>query len=676
MSQLTKARVLLFLAAFMAQQLVFACMPAAAQSTSTKPLERVTLQLKWKHQFQFAGYYAAVERGYYREAGLDVRILEAPASGEPSDVVLQGKAEYGIGSSDLVLLRTQGQPVVALAAIYQHSPLVLLALKQSGIEHVHDLADKAVSIEPHAAELLAYLQQEDLPAERVKRVPHEFNVTPLRRGKVAAISAYSTDEPFLLREAGLEYVTLNPRAGGIDFYGDTLYTTENEIREHPQRTRAFLDASLRGWKYALEHPDRMVTVIRSKISRRHSREHLAFEAKQMRRLIMPDVVEIGYLNPGRWEHILETYAQLGMAPANASLKGFLYERNPKPDLTWVYASLGAALAVLAGVSGLAVRYYRLHGRAHREVSVRQETEKHLRTLESRYRVLAEHGPFPIVITRLGDGAIRYVNPMAARVFELTREQAVGLSITAFYLHVADRHAFVSALESEGFLRNHELELRSASGHVFWAALSATIIHFEGEPAAFVALMDISERKALETQLEKLATTDDLTGLRNRRSFNLVGEEQLKRARVERQPVSLLLLDIDRFKLINDTHGHDVGDFALRQLASVLGTVTRDGDLTARVGGEEFAILLPNTSLGQALALAERLCQQVGSQDIEGVTRFQLTVSVGVAGLDDDIANVTELLRRADTALYLAKERGRNRVEVYPPSRLPASRSIS
>jgi diguanylate cyclase (GGDEF)-like protein/PAS domain S-box-containing protein len=635
-------------------------------------LQRVTLQLKWKHQFQFAGYYAAVERGYYREAGLDVRIQEAPPAGEPSDVVLQGKAEYGIGSSDLVLLRTQGKPVVALAAIYQHSPLVLLALKSSGVEHVHDLANKAVSIEPHAAELLAYLQQEDLPPERVKRVPHEFDIQPLRRGEVAAISAYSTDEPFLLKEAGLEYVTLNPRAGGIDFYGDTLFTTEAELRRNPRRVRAFLEASIRGWKYALANPEPMVTLIRAKISRRHSREHLTFEAEQMRRLIMPDVVEIGYLNPGRWEHILETYAQLGMAPANASLKGFLYERDPKPDLTWVYASLGAVLAALTGVSLLAVRYYRLHGHARLKVTEREEAEKHLRSLESRYRVLAEHGPFPIIITRMVDGAIRYVNPMAARVFELTGEQALGLSVAAFYANAADRAAFVNELESQGFLRNHELQLRSASGHAFWAALSATIIEFEGEPAAFVALMDISERKELETQLERLATTDDLTGLRNRRSFQAIGAEELQRARAEQHPLSLVLLDVDQFKLINDTHGHEIGDFALRRLASVLRMVVRSGDVIARVGGEEFTILLPNTNLAQAKALAERLCQQLGNQDIEGAKRFRLTVSVGVAGLDPEVVSLNELLRRADSALYRAKEQGRNRVELYQGPRLPAS----
>jgi diguanylate cyclase (GGDEF)-like protein/PAS domain S-box-containing protein len=639
-----------------------------AARADAAPLQPVRLQLKWKHQFQFAGYYAALERGYYREAGLDVRLLEALSEGEPSTTVLNGQAEFGIGASDLVLLRSQGKPVVALAAIFQHSPLVLVSLKRSGIDHVHDLAGKRLMIEPHAAELLAYLEQEDLPASKLRLVPHGFDVAALQRGDVAAISAYSTDEPFQLRQAGLDYVTFNPRAGGIDFYGDTLYTTEAQLREHPERVRAFVEASLRGWRYALAHPEPMITLIRSKYSRRHSREHLEFEAEQMRRLIMPDVVEIGYMNPGRWEHIVETYSQLGMAPADMSLSGFLYDRHPKPDLTWTYVSLGGALLLLLIAIGVAVRYRRLHGAIHREVAERKQAEQHLRTLETRYRVLAEHGPFPIVITRVADGLIRYINPMAARVFELGPEQAVGLTVATFYVQPEKRGEFVRKLEDEGFVRNHEVRLRSATGHSFWAALSATTIEFEGEPAAFVAMMDISERKELETQLERLATTDDLTGIFNRRSFTLHGLEVIEQTRELQQPLSLLLLDADQFKSINDTHGHEIGDVVLRHLAGMLKLVLRQGDLAARIGGEEFGVLLPNADVRQALAVANRLCLLIEGQEIDaGGKRVRLTVSVGVTELEPNAPTLEELLRRADLALYRAKRSGRNRAEAYAPA---------
>jgi ABC-type nitrate/sulfonate/bicarbonate transport system substrate-binding protein len=118
-------------------------------------LDPVRVQLKWRHQFQFAGHYAAIERGFYREAGLDVLLLEATDSEEPARVVLDGRAQFGIATSDLAVLRAQGKPVVALAAIFQHSPYVLVAAKRPGLEHVHDLVGRRVMVEHHSAELLA-----------------------------------------------------------------------------------------------------------------------------------------------------------------------------------------------------------------------------------------------------------------------------------------------------------------------------------------------------------------------------------------------------------------------------------------------------------------------------------------------------------------------------------------
>ena len=256
--------------------------------------EVITLQLKWKHQFQFAGYYAAQAQGYYREAGLEVQIQEAePNNLDPAQAVLQGDAEFGISNSDLLLLRDRGDPVVALAAIYQHSPSIWLVTKRSGIDNIHNLAGKRGMVEPHAMELIAYLAQEGINLNKMVQVPHTFDPLSLISGKVDAMSAYSTDEPFFLEKSNIEYLTFNPRAGGIDFYGDTLFTTEAQLKNHPQQVQAFVDASLKGWDYALNHPYEIVDLIYNEYSQRHSREHLSFEAKMTRNLILPDVVSWG-----------------------------------------------------------------------------------------------------------------------------------------------------------------------------------------------------------------------------------------------------------------------------------------------------------------------------------------------------------------------------------------------
>ncbi len=640
--------------------LLLATVSAARTADPPSKLDRVVLQLKWKHQFQFAGYYAALEQGFYRELGLDVVILEAPENIEPARVVLQGKADFGIAASDLVLLRAGGEPVVVLAAIYQHSPLILLSLKGKGLDSIHDLAGKRAMIEPHAAELLAYLEMEGIPISGMTLVPHSFGPDALISGEVAVISAYSTDEPFLLKQAGADHQIFNPRAGGIDLYGDTLFTTEAQIRDHPRRVRAFLDASLRGWQYALEHSDEMVDLIYTKYSRRHSREHLEFEAAQTKRLILPDVVEIGYMNHGRWRYIAEVYAEMGMGRPDLPMQGFLYNRNPSPDLTWFYLSLLGGGSLLGLISIIAVRFYRLSKALRREIAERTRTETDLRALEKHYRVLVETAPFPIVITRLAEGTVLYVNPQTAAKLEIAQNHAVGKSPVEFYPDPADLKKLTARLERQGYLSNHEVQLTTINGRRFWASLSANITTYEEQPAVFYAILDITERRELTSRLETMAMTDDLTGLSNRRYFTRRGREEFTRCRRYQTPLSLLLLDGDKFKDINDTYGHEAGDEVLRQTAKLFRKNLREVDITGRLGGDEFGILLPNTALKDALVLAEKLCQLISKQSIELRGRhIGYTMSIGAAETTPEMGTIDDLFRSADTALYRDKNRNRN-----------------
>ena len=277
-------------------------------------LDAVTLQLKWNHAFQFAGYYAAKEKGYYSDAGLDVSIQEAQPGDDPVKKVLNGKAHYGVGNSSLLLARNSGQPVVVLAAIFQHSPVVLIARPQGPAQGIHDLAGKRLMIEPQSDELFAYLQQEGIPLAGITRVEHSFEPQDLIDGKVDAISAYVTNEPFFLDRAGFTYHTYTPRSVGIDFYGDNLFTTEQEIKNHPARVKSFREATLRGWQYAMEHPEEIADLIVANYSQQHARDFYLFEAKRMVPLIRTDLIEMGYMNPGRWHHIAVTYAGLGLLP--------------------------------------------------------------------------------------------------------------------------------------------------------------------------------------------------------------------------------------------------------------------------------------------------------------------------------------------------------------------------
>lgn len=338
-------------------------------------LDHVVLQLKWRHQFQFAGYYAAIAQGYYREAGLEVELREALPGHDPIHDVLEGKAQFGVASSNLILLRAQGKPVVLLAVIYQHSPFVLLATAASGVRDIHDLAGQPIMMEPDAAELFAYFKNEGVDPAKLKILPHSFDALDLVKDKAAGMSAYSSDEPFHLKAAGIDYLVFSPRAGGIDFYGDNLFTTEDQIKTHPRRVKAFLEASLRGWEYAMKHPEEMVDLIQREYPRGKTREQLLFEAGETAKLVHPELIELGYINPGRWERIARTYAELGMMPEDFSLRGFIYERFPRLNLRWLYWTGGAILAIALGVGGWSMLTAHVNQRLRVEVAARSRAEQ-------------------------------------------------------------------------------------------------------------------------------------------------------------------------------------------------------------------------------------------------------------------------------------------------------------
>ncbi|HRK39950.1 MAG TPA: diguanylate cyclase [Burkholderiaceae bacterium] len=339
-------------------------------------LESVTLQLKWRHQFQFAGYYAALDKGFYRDAGLQVTLLEATAATNVVEEVVSGRAQYGVGTSELVLAQRKA-PVVALAVIFQHSPLILLA-REDTIGNLHELAGQKVMIEAHAEELFAYLRQEGVAPESLQLLPHRQGIEDLISGKIAAMSAYSTTEPYLLRRARIRTMEFSPRAVGIDFYGDNLFTSAQELRLYPERAKAFRAATLRGWEYAMKHPEEIIALILARYnSQGLDRNMLAFEANRTAQLMQADLVEMGYMNPGRWQHIADVYADLGLMPRSKLPEGFLYSNVERHLPAWLTPTAAMAGLVILLLSLLVYRNVHLSRRLKREFAVSEEANRQL-----------------------------------------------------------------------------------------------------------------------------------------------------------------------------------------------------------------------------------------------------------------------------------------------------------
>jgi ABC-type nitrate/sulfonate/bicarbonate transport system substrate-binding protein len=181
-------------------------------------LDKVSIQLKWLHQFQFAGYYAAKAKGFYEEAGLDVELIERGPESSPVEAVVNGDAEYGVSDAGLLLARDRGEPVVLLAQIFQYSPVVFLTLRESGLRTPYDLAGKRLMTDDageNAAALKAMLAATLAPDQpEINWAEHTYDNYALLTGEVDAMLAYRTNEPFWSGERDVQVNTIDPRDYG------------------------------------------------------------------------------------------------------------------------------------------------------------------------------------------------------------------------------------------------------------------------------------------------------------------------------------------------------------------------------------------------------------------------------------------------------------------------------
>jgi diguanylate cyclase (GGDEF)-like protein len=519
---------------FTAWSLLLLCLLSPAAPADNAPLQVIDFQLRWKHQFQFAGYYAAIAQGYYREEGLEVRLHQGAPGKTPVEEVLAGRAQYAESNSELLFERLNGQPLVALAAIFQHSPSVLLARPDTGIRTVHDLLGKRVMLmnAQTDADFLTMFRREGMDAGRIQLQPSSYAIEDLASGKVDAFNSYLTNEPYFLQQQGIDYVVISPSTYGIDFYSDILFTSETEIEEHPERVEAFRRATLRGWRYAMDNPEEIIELLLKQYRVPKSRAHLQFEAQVMRSLILPDLIEIGHMNPGRWQRMAEAFLEQNMAPDISRLEGFSYDPNPPQQV------------------------------------------KRLQRI--------------IVVISLGG--------------------ALALAVTLALLAIQRR-----------------------------------------------LMREIRLRKQAEAEVRTLAFNDNLTGLPNRNSFIPYAKQKLLSAKRSGEHLALCYIDLNKFKEINDRYGHQAGDAVLVHAAKAISSSIREADMAARMGGDEFVILLDGiNNATDTERLTNLICKAVAQPLHWQGQILRVTASLGVALCPQDGEELSELMAKADAAMFYKK----------------------
>jgi diguanylate cyclase (GGDEF)-like protein/PAS domain S-box-containing protein len=306
--------------------------------------------------------------------------------------------------------------------------------------------------------------------------------------------------------------------------------------------------------------------------------------------------------------------------------------------------------------------------AVRDISDRQLIEKELITIKNRYQALFNHKSDAVFIHGFTESGkptnFIEVNDAACKSLGYSRQELLGMSPKDIVPKdfVCDR-SVMETLSSQNYATNEVLH-QAKNGTIFPVELSLVKLEDQGQPLVIGFARDISDRKAIETKLERIAALDYLTQIANRRQFDQYLEAMWEKSWRDQSPISLIMGDIDCFKLYNDRYGHQVGDKCLKAVAAAIAhSVKRPTDLVARYGGEEFGIILPHTKLIGAVMVAQNILKTIKDLNIphdKSLVNPYITMSLGVATLVPTSSDCSILVKAADCALYNAKRSGKDR----------------
>jgi diguanylate cyclase (GGDEF)-like protein/PAS domain S-box-containing protein len=341
------------------------------------------------------------------------------------------------------------------------------------------------------------------------------------------------------------------------------------------------------------------------------------------------------------------------------------------------ASISSAI-LIASVLDLQRRKITTHLREVNETLAARVAERTLALSmsESRMRHMLEMTPMPMLITELATSQILFVNEECLNLYGITRAEAKKIVPKDLWADPSDREQIISRLKAGESIRNHEAAFKGPAGEIIWFSMAVVLTQLDQKEALLFAFKDISLHKIREAALITQATTDELTGLHNRRQVLELYHRLIEQPRPTAEEITLCIFDLDHFKKINDTYGHLCGDEVLRAVAKLVQQSLREHDIFGRWGGEEFILILPGTPWRGANLLIERLRQKISELSIlcDGGNFVSISASFGVVGgVLDHVSIRADLfdiwLSQADSALYCAKNKGRNRIEMHPTQSL-------
>lgn len=743
---------------------------------SADKLEKVSIQLDWKYQFEFAGFIAAKEKGFYREAGLEVELREYQDGIDIVDDVFKQRATYGVYNSSIVIDQGRIKPIVLMATYFQHSPLVFIA--QKGIKNPADMVGKKImgtKDEFKYSSLALLMTHFGISSKNAHYVDHTFGIEEFAKKKVDVMSAFRSNQLYLLDQLGISYEVIDPNEYGFAMSAVNVFTSPDEALHHTERTRRFIDATNRGWRYALEHKDEIIDILIQRYRAKKPRAALEYEAKVTDRLMLQEFYPIGDVNGELTQRAFKQLMQSGLLQNDQRLGQFMFkeieakmgkntaltpaeqlylqkkgklklcvdpswypiekiENNQHvgmaselfenfekkigigfelvPTTSWAQ-SIDYANERKCDVLSLSQKRPEREEKLHFTtpifsfpyVLVTQITKPFIDDLSKlkgkkiaevrQYAILEQlNDRYPdierVEVNSIAEGLEKvekgevygYVDNLAAVSSHLQQEYP-GILKVSMRLEIKDDLAIGTRNDEpllgsifqklvDGMSQN---EIQSIYNR--WMAVTEEVAKLDSRLMIQIGLGVILlilifvwryyVLKRYNEQLLILSVTDKLTGLYNRQKTDeRLMEEQRKINRYSQYSCSIMMIDVDYFKHINDTSGHQAGDKVLQSLASMMRCSLRSTDMIGRWGGEEFIIILPLTQSAEALKIAELLRQRVFETDFGVGSQLSISIGVGEFLVGE---SVHECIGRIDHALYDAKAGGRNRV-IKALERLP------
>lgn len=745
-------------------------------SAYSKPqLKDISVQLKWKHNFEYVGFYMAIEKGYYKEAGLNVELKELDSN-------TKRDANYNVLRSASLIDISKGEDIVYLFAIYQSNPLVLLADKSSNIKTIKDIKNRKImgtKTQLQDASLASLLAIEDIKEDEVEFVKPSFDVSDLLNGKTDLMIAFVSNEPFTLKELGGTPIIFDAKDYGFDFYNNIVSTTREYLLNNPDEVRKFKQATIKGYEYAFSRLGESIDLVYKKYNSLHkSKKALIYEANELKKLAYYKTEQLGTITKNRLEKSYYAYRLLGLIHDNIDINNIIYKdvkkdikltkkektylQNKKDikvcsDPNWLpfdkMDENGNYIGISADYLKLISKFLdtkMLHVKASSwamalnlakdrkcdiitSVSSTAERKKYL-------NFTTPYAKFPLVIAtkieipfidNLGDlsgkkvgivpgsafaksiknsipsikiidiknisdglekvsnGAIfALIDTLPSIAFELQakRYQNIKISGKAYgdweismgvrnddeiLLDVLQKAINSVTMAQNRSILNNWISVKYESSTNYSLAIKVAIVFIILTILMVLWLkklnslnnrLQLANKKIDEKNriLDTLATTDKLTNIYNRLKLDDILENELDRNKRYQNGLGVCILDIDNFKVINDTYGHQIGDQILVKIAQILKLNTRKTDFVGRWGGEEFLIICLAVDEENLYKLIEKIRQDIKNYKFPKTKILTASFGITIYQENDSLKTIT---KRADDALYEAKNKGRDRVVI-------------